>query len=126
MEVCLPDRMVAPADDLEITTAPQGPGMVIHLAGRISIDSAPGLRDRLLAHFREEKRSVTVDMSEVSYLDCAGIATLIEALKMARNRLITFRIEGLNGNLENLFQATGLLALFETYGANSSSASRVS
>jgi hypothetical protein len=45
---------------------------------------------------------------------------------MARNRLITFRIEGLNGNLENLFQATGLLALFETYGANSSSASRVS
>jgi len=121
----VPDH-TAEIEGLGIAVSPDGPGVLMRLAGRISIDSAPVFRDRLLAQLRQERKSLTVDLSEVSYLDCAGIATLIEALKVARNHLITFRLEGLNGNLETLFRVTGLLALFATYGVNPSPASRVS
>lgn len=120
------DGKAKPTDDLQIAMNPDEHGTVMRLNGRVSITSAPGLRDRLLARLRgQQPGSLTIDLSDVSYLDCAGIATLIEGLKVARNHQISLQLKGLHGNLHKLFQVTGLLALFETYGVNAPAASKV-
>jgi anti-anti-sigma factor len=113
-------------EGLEITMNLDEQGTLMQLVGRLNIDSAPAVRDRLLARLREQQPgALTVDLSEVSYLDCAGIATLIEALKIARNRQTTLRLKGLHGGFHHLFEVTGLLALFETYGADASVTAKV-
>jgi anti-anti-sigma regulatory factor len=57
---------------------PEG-GALLSLRGRLSIDSAPDLRGRLLATLNRESLPVlTVDLAEVTYLDVAGSATLVE------------------------------------------------
>jgi anti-anti-sigma factor len=112
-------------DGLEITMNLDEKGTLMQLVGRLSIDSAPAFRDRLLARLRTQRPALTVDLSQVSYLDCAGIATLIEALKIARNRQTTLRLQGLHGGFHHLFEVTGLLALFETYGADASATAKV-
>lgn len=100
---------------------------VVRLQGRLNIDSSPALRDRLLALLQgDHPEAVTVDLTDVPYIDCSGIATLIEALKIARNRHTTVRLSGLHDRLHHLLEATGVLSLFETNGdAGAQSPSRV-
>lgn len=56
------------------------------------------LRNRLLAVLRSEAGpAVIVDLTRTPYVDCSGIAILIEALKIARNRNVALRLTGLQG-----------------------------
>ena len=72
------------------------------------------LRNRLLAALRSEARpAVIVDLTKSPYLDCSGIATLVEALKIARAHKVALRLTGLQGRLRTLFEVTGVLSLFE-------------
>ena len=49
-------------------------------------------------------------------MDTSGIATLIEGLKISRIGGIPMHLQGLQGHLLHLFQATGLGSLFDTDG----------
>jgi len=108
--------------DLEITEDEGEEGTLVRLRGRLSIDSSPAFRDRLLALLRRQSApGVIVDLTEVSYMDASGVATLVEGLKAARNRQTTLRLQGLQGRVRHLFEVTGLLTLFETSGRGSAS-----
>jgi anti-sigma B factor antagonist len=90
-----------------------GNGALASLHGRIDIDSSPAVRDRLLAFLQSPHPStVSIDLSAVSHFDSSGVATLIEALKVARGCETNLRLEGLNERLHRLFDSTGILALF--------------
>jgi anti-sigma B factor antagonist len=76
---------------------------------------------------KQPPEAVIVDLTDVSYIDGSGIATLIEGLKIARQRQTTLCLQGLQGRLLHFFQVTGISALFETNGCGSaSSVSKVS
>jgi anti-sigma B factor antagonist len=97
-------------------------GTVVRLRGRLSIDSSPAFRDQLLAVVRRASaRAVVVDLTEVSYIDASGIATLVEALKIARNRRNNLCLNGLQDRVLHLFEVTGLLNLFGSNGCRSAS-----
>jgi anti-sigma B factor antagonist len=55
---------------------------------------------------------VSIDLSAVTHLDSSGVATLIEALRVARSCKTELRLLGLQGRLLRLFELTGLLPLF--------------
>jgi len=60
-------------------------GKLASLYGRIDIDSSPAIRGRLLALFEaQHPKIISVDLSGVTHMDSSGIATLIEALRIAR------------------------------------------
>ena len=115
-------------NDLEITVDHGEATTLVGLHGRLGIDSSPALRDQLLVILRgPSPQAVIVDVAEVSYMDTAGIATLVEGLKVARDRGTTLRLQGLHDRLLHLFEVTGMLALFETSrGRSASSESKVS
>jgi anti-sigma B factor antagonist len=100
----------------------------MRLRGRLNIDSSPAFRNLLLTALQvQSPRSVIVDFSDVSYVDSSGIATLIEGLKMARQRQTILCLRGLRGRLLHLFEVTGMSTLFEKSGCGSaSSESKVS
>jgi anti-sigma B factor antagonist len=115
-------------DGLEITMPHCDEVIVVRLRGRFNIDSSPAVRDRLLSLLRASSpEAVIVDLADVFYIDSSGIATLIEGLKMARQRHTTLCLHGLQGRLLHLFEVTGMSALFEKSGCRSaSSESKVS
>jgi anti-anti-sigma factor len=55
---------------------------------------------------------VTVNLFAVSKIDSSGIATLIEALKIARAGKTELRLQGLHDELLRIFEFTGLVSLF--------------
>jgi anti-sigma B factor antagonist len=94
-------------------------GALVSLSGRLTIDSSPELRNRLLAVLcGETLENLTIDLSEVPYVDLSGVATLIEALRVARSRKTSLQLKGLHDRPLYLLQVTGLLSLFETFGIN--------
>lgn len=101
--------------NLEISVNQAGKDAMVLLRGRINVDSSPDLRDQLLAILCEVPlpRTVSMDLAGVSYVETSGIATLIEALRIARHHQIGFCLQGLNGSVLRLFEVTGVLALFE-------------
>ena len=89
---------------------------IVRLSGRIDVDSSPDLRDCLLAILSGKQllHAVTVDLAGVMFIEASGVATLVEALKVARHRQIQLPLQGLNDSVLRLFVVTGLLPLFET------------
>ncbi len=91
-------------------------GALASLYGRIDIDSSPAVRDQLIALLHApHPRTVTIDLSGVTHIDSSGVATLIEALKIARSCETELALQGLHDRLHRLFEATGILSLFN-YG----------
>ena len=100
-------------DDLETTIINTTQGVLVQIDGRIDIDSSPTLQAQLTALLPTlPGEVVTVDLSGITHIDSSGIATLIEALRIARTYNIEFRLQGLGGRLLRLFQSTGILSLF--------------
>ncbi len=88
---------------------------LVRLQGRLGLDSSPDLRDQLLDILhRQAPKTIVVDLTEVSFIDAAGIATLLEALKIARGRRGTLCLQGLHGRMVRLFEVTGLQAVFDS------------
>jgi anti-anti-sigma factor len=108
---------------IEIVVDLSGADAIIRLKGLIDVDSSPDVRDRLQAILSSDPlpHAVTVDLSGVTSIEASGIATLIEALKVARHREIRFHLQG-HGPVLQLFESAGLLALFDkSSGGNGAS-----
>ena len=88
-------------------------GALVYLSGRVDIDSSPVFRDRLLALIESRRaKRVSVDLFAITQIDSSGIATLIEALKIAHAYQVELRLQGLHDDLLRLFEFTGILSLF--------------
>jgi anti-anti-sigma factor len=109
--------------NIDIVVAHSGEDTVVRLNGHIDVDSSPDVRDRLRAILTNDPlpHAVTVELSDVTSIEASGIATLIEALKVARHREIRFHLQG-HGSVFQLFESAGLLALFDkSSGGNGAS-----
>ena len=58
---------------------------VVALQGEIDMEEAPKVRRTLLDSLKQ-KRDILVDLSQVTYIDSSGIASLIEGLQAARKQ----------------------------------------
>jgi anti-anti-sigma factor len=106
---------LASSGSISITVDHCGSDALVRINGRIDVDSSPDLRDCLSAILsaRSLPRAITVDLAGVPYIETSGIATLIEALRIARHHKTIFCLQGLSGSALRLFEVTGVLALFE-------------
>jgi anti-anti-sigma factor len=108
---------------IEIAVDHSGADAIVRLKGRVDVDSSPDVRDRLRAILLTNPlpHAVSVDLAGVTSIEASGIATLIEALKVARHREIRFHLQG-HGSVFQLFESAGLLALFDkSSGGNGAS-----
>jgi anti-sigma B factor antagonist len=109
--------LVNVGESLDITVEHRNEHTFVRLGGHLGIDTSPELRDRLLTVLQgQPPKTITVDVTKVSSIDASGIATLLEALKVARNRQSTLCLKGLQGRMARFFEVMGLLPLFERAG----------
>jgi anti-sigma B factor antagonist len=106
------------AGEMTVQVVPAGDQMCVTVAGRVTVESSPALRSMLLDLLRRNAAPVIViDLSAVSYLDMSGIATLLETLKAARERLVKLRLTGMNGQSRKLAEIAQLDTIFRTSGS---------
>ena len=118
----MPSNKTESIDKPEIRISVTKDVTVACLSGRVDMDSSPAVREQLRVVLREANRkTVSVDLSAVTHFDSSGIATLIDALRVARSSKTQMTLRGLDGRLLHLFELTGILSLFngDTEGSQS-------
>jgi anti-sigma B factor antagonist len=102
-------------ESLQITVEHDDESTTVRLKGHLGIDTSPELRDRLTTLLEDQTaKTLIVDLTGASYIDTSGIATLLEAFKIARNRQHKLCLNGVQGRVARFFEVTGLSNLFET------------
>ena len=86
---------------------------VIKLSGRLDVNTSPDLRKAVFKLYNKSKyESITIDFSEVSFIDTSGLATLLEILVAAKERSAQLILSNLSDKLEYLIDVNGLTAFF--------------
>jgi len=91
-----------------------GENVAIH--GRITIATSGEMRRTLSDALRAKPANVSVDLSDVSYIDTSGLATLVEAAGLAYKQGTRLILGGIHDQPRYLFEITHLDRLFEMAG----------
>jgi anti-anti-sigma factor len=104
--------------ELTVHIVPGGDPLTVAIAGRATVDTSPDLRSVLLGLLRRGTPPVVVlELSALSYLDMAGIATLLEALKAALERSVKLRLTGISGQVRTLAEVAQLDTIYHAWGS---------
>jgi anti-sigma B factor antagonist len=85
----------------------------VAIEGRITVNTSDEMRRKLLAALGSRPAQVTVDLSQATYLDSSGLATLLEAVRIARSQGTRLVLAGVSGQPRSLFQVAEFNRLFE-------------
>ncbi len=88
---------------------------IIDCSGDVDLYSSPRLREALLGQMREGGNSVLVNMTEVSYIDSSGIATLVEGLQLSRQTKTRLGLFGLRNNARSVLELARLNKVFTIF-----------
>jgi anti-anti-sigma factor len=86
----------------------------ISFEGRISIDNSNAMRNRLETALRLKPKEIDVDLSRVSSIDISGLATLVEATRIARKQGTRLSIGGIQGQVQLLLGITRFDQILDT------------
>lgn len=78
------------------------------LRGELSFVTAGPLLRTVLAALRDAKGTVTIDLAEIERVDSAGVALLIELVRVARQRGFRLCFANLSPQLEALAAVSGV------------------
>jgi len=85
----------------------------IAIHGRITVENSGEMRTALGNALRARPAKLSVDLSGVSYLDTSGLATLVEAERIARKQGSRLVLGGIHDQPRYLLEITHLDRLFE-------------
>lgn len=88
--------------------------IIIRVSGHFDIDHAAEVWD-LLRESVQKYRCVLVDLSGVRHMDSAGLASLAEAHRLARQRRIAFALVGVNQQVLKMLKLSGLQRVLRLY-----------
>lgn len=87
---------------------------VVALRGEVDLESSPAAREILLKCL-ESAGKVIVDLSEVTYIDSSGVASLVEALQAAKKNGSQFSLAATSEPTRRVLELARLDKVFTLY-----------
>ncbi len=84
--------------------------ITVHCTGRVTSDTTELLKTTVKPLLSQSKR-IALDLANVSYMDSAGLGTLVALYTSARAASCQFRLINLNQRLKELLSVTQLIEL---------------
>jgi anti-sigma B factor antagonist len=100
---------------LSMALSGTGTQSVLHIRGEVDLHSASQLQDRLRQVIASARRSVVVDMTDLTFLDSTGLGVLVAARNEAAVAGTALGLVCTSDRMLKLFRITGLDAVFEIY-----------
>jgi anti-sigma B factor antagonist len=89
---------------------------VVELDGRIVLgEESNSFREKLKSLVADGKKKIVLNMSEIKYIDSAGLGALVAAHISARNQGASVRLCHLGKKFHEVMQITKLLTVFDVY-----------
>lgn len=97
---------------------------VVALDGRIVLgEESNALRERVKALVAEGKKKIVLNMANVTFIDSAGLGTLVAAHHSAKSQGAALKLCHLGAKFQEVLQITKLLTVFDVYNSESEAVS---
>ena len=100
---------------LKITPTIKDDVAVLSIDGEVAMFSSPQARNAIMELVKKRVPKVIVELSNVSYMDSSGVATLIEGLQLCQKYNGLLVVAGLRDNVREVFELTRLDKIFKIY-----------
>jgi anti-sigma B factor antagonist len=97
------------------STAQRDRTEVLPLRGEIDLHISPSVTASLNAMIEKKPRRLVVDLSDVTYIDSAGLAALIEAMQKVEGYGGKFLLAGLQETVRSIFEISRLDQVFQIF-----------
>jgi len=89
---------------------------IVQLEGRIVLgEESNALREKVKSLLAESKKKIVMNMDNVTYIDSAGLGTLVAAFHSARAQGATLKLSNLGSKFQEVLQVTKLMTVFEVF-----------
>jgi anti-sigma B factor antagonist len=101
---------------MQISTRQIGSSTIVDVVGDITLYNSPEMRKVLLDLLKvKHVARLIVNLERVKYIDSAGIASLVEGLKLSRDLKSGFALYGLSPTARQVLELTRLIKVFEVH-----------
>ena len=101
---------------MQISTRQIGNSTIVDVVGDITLYNSPEMRKVLLDLLKvKHVVRLIVNLERVKYIDSAGIASLVEGLKLSRDLKSGFALYGLSPTARQVLELTRLIKVFEVH-----------
>jgi anti-sigma B factor antagonist len=103
--------------DLNISNKQVGDVSVVALKGRIVLgEESSALRERVKNLVGDGKKKIALNMTNVTYIDSAGLGALVAAHVSAKKEGAVLLLSDLGTKFHEVMQVTRLLTVFNVFG----------
>lgn len=89
---------------------------VLDIEGRIVLgEESNSFREKVKSLLAAGKKKVILNLAQVSYIDSAGLGTLVATFHSARSQGATLKLTNLGAKFKEVLQVTKLMTVFDTY-----------
>lgn len=101
---------------LKITNREVNGVTVLDLDGRIVLgEESNALREAVRNQLGGTGKKIVLNMKNVTYIDSAGLGTLVAAFHSARNQGATLKLANLGSKFQEVLQVTKLITVFDVF-----------
>ena len=101
---------------LTINTREAGGVTILDLSGKIILgDESMALREAVKQLLATNKKKIVLNLGEVSFIDSAGVGTLVASYTSSKARDGELKLTNLTKRFKETLQVTRLLTVFEVY-----------
>ena len=100
------------AEELEIQIEEMSDGVIVRPIGDVDLGCAATLRQRLKEVQNDNPDRLVIDLSAVPYMDSSGVATLVEAMQIARRIDTKLILCALQAKVRSIFEIARLDMVF--------------
>ncbi|HET7258905.1 MAG TPA: STAS domain-containing protein [Candidatus Acidoferrum sp.] len=89
---------------------------VVALDGRIVLgEESNALREKVKSLIAEGKKKVVLNMANITFIDSAGLGTLVASHHSAKSQGAALKLAHLGSKFQEVLQITKLLTVFDVY-----------
>ena len=101
---------------LKMTTREVDGVTVVALDGRIVLgEESNAMREKVKTLVAEGKKKIVLNMDNITFIDSAGLGTLVAAHHSAKGQGASLRLCHLGTKFQEVLQITKLMTIFEVY-----------
>jgi anti-sigma B factor antagonist len=89
---------------------------VLDIEGRIVLgEESNAFREKVKGLLASGKKKIVLNLANVTYIDSAGLGTLVATFHSARSQGAALKLANLGAKFKEVLQVTKLMTVFDTY-----------
>jgi len=102
-------------ENMDIATREKGKVLIFDIKGDLDAKSASALKEKMNEKIAEGKTWILINLTDVPYMDSAGLGVLVSGLKNANRLQGDLRMWGLQDEVRSIFELTRLNKVFQIF-----------